>query len=116
MKRAAVFIAILFLFVFEAGAAQPILLPRVQRSQMKASGPVIPDFAAESPPLVVLSADPQPPWLGEALRAGVRGVLPREASTAEIAAAIEAAAAGLVVLHPEAVDAATTRRTTEIEC
>lgn len=68
------------------------------------------DFAAESPPLVVLSADPQPPWLGEALRAGVRGVLPRDASTAEIAAAIEAAAAGLVVLHPEAVNAATTRR------
>lgn len=69
------------------------------------------DFAAESPPLIVLAVDPQPPWLGEALRAGVRGVLPRDASTTEIAAAIEAAAAGLVVLHPEAVDSASVRTT-----
>ncbi len=67
------------------------------------------DFAAESAPLIVLAADPQPPWLGEALRAGVRGVLPRDASIPEIAAAIEAAAAGLVVLHPESVDAAAVR-------
>jgi NarL family two-component system response regulator YdfI len=67
------------------------------------------DFAGESPPLIVLAVDPQPPWLGEALRAGVRGVLPRDASTVEIAAAIEAAAAGLVVLHPEAVDGASVR-------
>ena len=67
------------------------------------------EFAADSPPVIVLAVDPQPPWLGEALRAGVRGVLPRDASTAEIAAAIEAAAAGLVVLHPEAVDGAAVR-------
>ncbi len=61
------------------------------------------EFAADAPPLVVLAIDPQPPWLGEALRAGIRGVLPRDASTAEIVAAIDAAAAGLVVLHPDAV-------------
>ena len=67
------------------------------------------DFAADAPPLVVLAVDPQPPWLGEALRAGVRGVLPRDASTSEIAAAIDAAAAGLVVLHPESVDGAPLR-------
>jgi NarL family two-component system response regulator YdfI len=67
------------------------------------------DFAAESPPLVVLVADPQPPWIGEALRAGVRGILPRDATLAEIAAAIQAAAAGLVVLHPESVDGASIR-------
>ena len=67
------------------------------------------EFAADAPPLVVLAIDPQPAWLGEALRAGVRGVLPRDASIAEIAAAIDAAAAGLVVLHPEAVDGATVR-------
>ena len=67
------------------------------------------EFAADAPPLVVLAIDPQPPWLGEALRAGIRGVLPRDASTAEIAAAIEAAAAGLVVLHPDAVDHAAVR-------
>jgi hypothetical protein len=48
MKRAAMFIAI-FVFVFEAGTAQPILLPRAQTSQMNVSAPVIPDFGAESP-------------------------------------------------------------------
>jgi NarL family two-component system response regulator YdfI len=67
------------------------------------------DFAASSPPLIVLALDPQPPWLSEALRAGVRGVLPRDASIPEIAAAIEAAAAGLVVLHPEAVESPVVR-------
>ncbi len=67
------------------------------------------DFAAESPPLLVLASDPQPPWMNEALRAGIRGILPRDVSTAEVAAAIEAAAAGLVVLHPHAVEGATVR-------
>ncbi len=67
------------------------------------------EFAAEAAPIIVLAVDPQPPWLNEALKAGIRGVLPRDASTSEIAAAIEAAAAGLVVLHPEAVDATPVR-------
>lgn len=67
------------------------------------------EFASDAPPLIVLAVDPQPPWLGEGLRAGIRGVLPRDASTAEIAAAIDAAAAGLVVLHPDAVDNAAVR-------
>ena len=37
--------------------------------------------------------------------ASLRGVLPRDAGTGEILAAIEAVAAGLVALHPEALDA-----------
>ena len=36
----------------------------------------------------------------------VRAVLPRDATAAEIGAAIEAVAAGLVALHPDALDAA----------
>ena len=40
----------------------------------------------------------------EALSSGVRAVLPREASAEEIVAAIEAVAAGLVVLRPDSVD------------
>jgi NarL family two-component system response regulator YdfI len=40
----------------------------------------------------------------ELLRSGARAVLPRNASPAEIVAAIEAAAAGLVVLHPETLE------------
>ena len=35
------------------------------------------------------------------VRAGVRGVLPRSATANEIVSAIEAAAAGLIVFHPE---------------
>jgi NarL family two-component system response regulator YdfI len=67
------------------------------------------DFAAEAPPILVLTSDPQPPWMTEALRSGIRGILPRDASTAEVAAAIAAAAAGLVVLHPQSMDGSVTR-------
>src|SRR5207244_8104474 len=45
------------------------------------------------------------PLGAEALRAGVRAVLPRHASGEEIIAAIEAAAAGLIVIHPDTVGA-----------
>jgi DNA-binding NarL/FixJ family response regulator len=55
--------------------------------------------------IVVLAGDARAGWAVEALRAGVRAVLPREATEGEIIAAIDAAAAGLVVLPAEAVDA-----------
>ncbi len=47
-------------------------------------------------PVVVLTPDPK-----AALRAGARGVLPPHARESEILAAVEAAAAGLIVVHPE---------------
>ena len=50
-------------------------------------------------PVVLLASHPPGPWTIEALRAGVRAVLPRDVSAAELLAAIEAAAAGLTVLH-----------------
>lgn len=56
------------------------------------------------PALVVLADGPQGTWIAEALRCGVRAILPRETTAAEISAAIEATAAGLVALHPDAVD------------
>ncbi|HZT33636.1 MAG TPA: response regulator transcription factor [Bryobacteraceae bacterium] len=59
---------------------------------------------ARSPAVILLADDPAPPWTADALRAGVRAVLPREPSAAEIVAAVEAAAAGLVVLHPQDLD------------
>src|SRR5262249_16001684 len=49
--------------------------------------------------VLLVSATPGA-WVAEALRSGVRGVLPREASAGEMIAAIEATAAGLVALHP----------------
>ena len=54
--------------------------------------------------VVLLADDPQRAWTSDALRAGVRGLLPREASLNQMVAAIEAAAAGLVVLQPEDLD------------
>jgi NarL family two-component system response regulator YdfI len=57
------------------------------------------------PPIVVLTDDPHGAWVVEALRSGVRAILPRHAVAAEIVAALEATAAGLVALHPDAVEA-----------
>lgn len=50
-------------------------------------------------PGVVLLCDAGDRWSRDALRAGVRGVLPRDASTAEIVASVLAAGSGLVVLN-----------------
>lgn len=50
--------------------------------------------------VVLLVDHPPGQWTLEALRSGVRAVLPRDVSAAEMIAAIEAAAAGLTVLIP----------------
>jgi len=60
---------------------------------------------AGAPALVVLAEHARGGWTTEALRAGVRSVLPREATVGEIVAAVGAAAAGLVALSPELVGA-----------
>ncbi len=52
----------------------------------------------------VLMADPGLSGLADALRSGVRAVLPRHSSATQIVAAIEAAAAGFVVLEPGDLD------------
>jgi two-component system, NarL family, response regulator YdfI len=62
--------------------------------------------AAPHPPaIVMLTDDTQGAWVAEALRAGMQAILPRQAHATEIVAAVEAAAAGLVVLHRETVEA-----------
>jgi NarL family two-component system response regulator YdfI len=60
---------------------------------------------AQEYPVIVLSEQPKPAWLSRALRAGVRAVLPREVTPKQLQAALEAAAAGLVVVHPSELDA-----------
>jgi DNA-binding NarL/FixJ family response regulator len=50
---------------------------------------------------IVLADDSERGWAVEALRSGVRGVLARDATPSQIVAAVEAAAAGLVVLPAE---------------
>jgi NarL family two-component system response regulator YdfI len=55
--------------------------------------------------IVVLSDHSEPRGFAEALRAGVRAVLPSDIPPDQLVAALEAAAAGLVVMHPAEVDA-----------
>jgi two-component system, NarL family, response regulator YdfI len=55
--------------------------------------------------VIVLSEQPRAEWTSKALRAGVRAVLPREVSPEQLRAALEAAAAGLVVVHASEVSA-----------
>ena len=55
--------------------------------------------------VMVLSDRSEPRWFAEAVRAGVRGILPSDLSPDQIVAGLEAAAAGLIVLHPAEVDA-----------
>jgi NarL family two-component system response regulator YdfI len=53
---------------------------------------------------VLLIDPPLPEWAAEALRGGVRGLLPRQVDAAELAGAVRAAAAGLVTVHPRFLD------------
>ena len=54
--------------------------------------------------VVLLTSEAQPAWTPEALRLGVRALLPRDAGAAEILAAVEAAANGLAVLDPRELE------------
>ena len=56
-------------------------------------------------PVVVLSEQMKAAWISGAFRAGVRAVLPRDVTPEQLRAALEAAAAGLVVVHPSGVNA-----------
>ena len=54
--------------------------------------------------IVVLTDHREPKLLAETLRAGVRAVLPSDIAPEQLVAALEAAAAGLIVVHPAEVD------------
>src|SRR5258708_29144839 len=63
------------------------------------------DWAVSGGPVVLLLRDLSINVVGEALRAGVKAVLPSSASELEIVAAVEAAGARLVVIGGRGVDA-----------
>ena len=63
------------------------------------------DLATEIP-VVVLTDPNSPATAAQALHAGIRAVLPNEIPADQLLAALQAAAAGLVVLHPAEVPAA----------
>lgn len=62
------------------------------------------ELAAEAVAVVLLDQS-ESRWIAAALRAGVRAVLPSEIPQEQLVAAVQAAAAGLVVMHPEEVGA-----------
>jgi two-component system, NarL family, response regulator YdfI len=63
------------------------------------------DLAAEIP-IVVLAEPSSHAASTQALHAGIRALLPNEIPTDQLVAALQAAAAGLVVLHPAEIPAA----------
>jgi two-component system, NarL family, response regulator YdfI len=65
-------------------------------------------------PIILLVEDPAR-RISEALPAGVRAVLPRNVTPAEIVGAIEAVAAGLYVFHPSDVDSVSMLRPREAD-
>jgi DNA-binding NarL/FixJ family response regulator len=56
------------------------------------------------PAFVLLTEDAEQPPTAAGFRTGLRAILPLHASAREIAVAIEAAAEGLIVQHPDAVN------------
>jgi DNA-binding NarL/FixJ family response regulator len=60
-----------------------------------------------SPAIVALSADPARFWTSAWRALGLRASLPLRATAEEVAAAVRAVHAGLVVLHPAALEPAT---------
>jgi NarL family two-component system response regulator YdfI len=54
--------------------------------------------------VVILADHSEPRLIAEALQTGVRGVLPGDVSPDQLVAALESAAAGLIVVHPAEVN------------
>jgi DNA-binding NarL/FixJ family response regulator len=67
---------------------------------------VLNEIAAAPGRVVLLADDPPPEWVRDAVRAGARGVLARQATQDELVAAVQAAAAGLLVLDQPGLEAA----------
>jgi two-component system, NarL family, response regulator YdfI len=53
---------------------------------------------------VVLTNEDQPAWTAEALRSGVRALLPRDAPPAAILAAVNGAASGMALIDPQELE------------
>lgn len=85
-----------------AAAAPDVVLVALDRAGDEPPASLVSGIA----PAVLLADALTPEWTGEMLRAGARAVLPREVTTVELTAAIEAVHAGLVVLHPQDLEGA----------
>lgn len=83
--------------------APQVVLALVERGADPPRLALPPDAAARAPTLVLLGDALPRGWAVRAARAGARAVLPRTASAEAIIAAVEAAAAGLLVLPSDAL-------------
>jgi len=64
---------------------------------------LIPPLEHANLAVIMLVDDPQAGWTARALRAGVRGLIARDSSLAELQSAMRAASEGLVLLEPDLV-------------
>ncbi len=78
-----------------SGESSEALLDSLQASEVAADAPVM-----------ILSDQPGALWGSAILRAGVRAILPADLPQDQLLAALQAVAAGLVVVHPTEVSAA----------
>lgn len=81
-----------------AEAEADVVLAELERRDDEIAADVL-DDAANGISVILLVLGPTAEWT-DALREGVKAILPRTLTGPQVAAAIHAAAAGLVVLHP----------------
>jgi DNA-binding NarL/FixJ family response regulator len=94
----------------DEGAAEPdVIVLAFDGDGEAALARELTSHATPLPPLVVIGDEPVADWGPRALRLGARAVLSQASGATELAAAIEAAAAGLVALPPELVGSVATR-------
>jgi DNA-binding NarL/FixJ family response regulator len=74
------------------------------RSEALLDAVIASDLASETAVIVLLDHAP-PGWVADALRAGVRAVLPAAVSADQLAAALQGAIAGLFIVLPEELSA-----------
>jgi two-component system, NarL family, response regulator YdfI len=87
------------------GPASAVLLalPPQRAAPLLATLSALPTLALT--PFILLTSDVQGAWSSRVLRRGLRGILAAEATVGEVTAALTAARAGLLVLHPDATSA-----------
>ncbi len=78
-----------------------VIVAEVEEAFEEAGWSDLLDAGGPDTAILLLVDDPASLSAAEALRSGVRGVLPKRVSRDELVAAVHAAAAGLVVLHPD---------------
>jgi DNA-binding NarL/FixJ family response regulator len=81
----------------------PVVVVLQAPAGLVASGLEMLSSIARTPPVVLLVDDARAVWTAAARHAGVQAVLDRDAPAGQIAAAIDAVTAGLIVLDPGAV-------------